>query len=101
MDRNVTNMPESIANISRKPSEYLKSFYFDTCTYDPSVVTALIARVGADRLVMGSDYAVGDSDPVRSMAGIPHLSAHERQAILGGTAAGLLGIQKCSPITAN
>jgi aminocarboxymuconate-semialdehyde decarboxylase len=64
MDRNVTNFPDSMKNISRKPSEYLRSFYYDTCVYDPSVLFALVQRVGADRLVMGSDCPVGESDPI-------------------------------------
>lgn len=59
---NVTNVPEK--NISRKPSDYLRSFYYDTCIYDPAVLFALVQCVGADRLVMSSDYPVGELDPL-------------------------------------
>jgi aminocarboxymuconate-semialdehyde decarboxylase len=52
VDRNVTNFPERMKNISRKPSDYLRSFYYDTCVYDLSVLFALVQRVGADRLVI-------------------------------------------------
>ena len=47
-----TNYPESTKNISAKPSEYLRRFYYDTCVYDPNVLRTLIDRIGADRLVL-------------------------------------------------
>jgi aminocarboxymuconate-semialdehyde decarboxylase len=80
MDRNVTNFPESIKNISRKPSDYLRSFYYDTCVYDPSVLFALVQRVGADRLVMGSDCPVGESDPIGFIKKCPGISETEALA---------------------
>ena len=48
----------------RKPSEYLRNLHDDTCLYEPAMLEALAARVGPDRIVMGSDYPVGDTDPV-------------------------------------
>lgn len=92
LDRNVTNWPASVRNISRKPSEYLRSFYYDTCVYEPTVLEALIARVGADRLVMGSDYPVGEPDPIGFVQRCPSLSAEEVAMVTGGTAAAILGL---------
>jgi aminocarboxymuconate-semialdehyde decarboxylase len=92
MDRNVTNRPDSMQNITRKPSDYLRAFYYDTCVYDPEVLAALIRRVGADRLVMGSDYPVGDNDPVASVKATPGISDSEVAQITGGNAARLLGL---------
>jgi aminocarboxymuconate-semialdehyde decarboxylase len=92
LDRNVTNRPDSMKNISKKPSEYLRSFYYDTCLYDRSILTALIKVVGADRVVMGSDYPVGETDPVGFVAGCPGLTEAEIAMINGGTAAKLLGL---------
>jgi len=91
LDRNVTNMPESTNNISRKPSDYLRSFYYDTCTYGASIAEALVARVGADRLVMGSDYAVGDPDPIASVKAVANITEANLPLVTGGTAARLLG----------
>ncbi|HKF99269.1 MAG TPA: amidohydrolase family protein, partial [Xanthobacteraceae bacterium] len=91
LDRNVTNMPESTKNISRKPSDYLRSFYYDTCTYGASIAEALVARVGADRLVMGSDYAVGDPDPIASVKAVANITEANLPLVTGGTAARLLG----------
>ena len=80
LDRNVTNMPESARHIKGKPSDYLASFYYDTCTYNPSVIEALVRRVGADRLVMGSDYAVGDPDPIGLVKSVSNITEQDRPA---------------------
>ena len=64
LDRNVRNRPATAANISRLPSEYLRAFHLDTCVYDPAVLAVLLERAGADRLVLGTDYPVGDADPL-------------------------------------
>jgi aminocarboxymuconate-semialdehyde decarboxylase len=92
LDRNVTNMPESTRHIGRKPSDYLASFYYDTCTYSATVVEALVRRVGADRLVMGSDYAVGDPDPIGSVKAVANITGKELPLVTGATAAQLLGL---------
>jgi aminocarboxymuconate-semialdehyde decarboxylase len=94
LDRNVTNFPGSMQNISRKPSEYLRSFYYDTCLYDTTVLKALIAVVGADRVVMGSDYPVGEADPVGFVERCPGITSDEVAMITGGTAAKLLRLGK-------
>jgi aminocarboxymuconate-semialdehyde decarboxylase len=40
----------------RDPAEIVKSFYYDTILYDPPALRYLADKVGADRLVVGSDY---------------------------------------------
>lgn len=92
MDRNVQNRPDSMTNITRKPSEYLRAFYYDTCLFDPTILEALIKRVGADRLVMGSDYPVGDADPIGFIQKCPGVSSEDVATLTGGTAAKLLGL---------
>ena len=65
MDRNTANRPDTAKNMGgRKPSDFLRAFHYDTCVYDPQVLKVLLERVGADRLVMGSDYPVGEKDPL-------------------------------------
>ena len=90
-DRNVRNMPDSGANIKRLPSEYLRNVYYDTCVYDPSVLQALTKIVGPDRLVLGSDYPFGDTDPIGFIRTCDFLTLEEMAAILGGTAERILG----------
>ncbi len=38
--------------------------HYDTCVYDPDTLSHLADIVGAERIVMGSDYPVGDMTPV-------------------------------------
>jgi aminocarboxymuconate-semialdehyde decarboxylase len=92
LDRNVQNMPDSAVHISRPPSAYLKQLYYDTCVYEPSTLTALAHQVGADRLLMGSDWPVGEGDPIGFVERCPALDEAGRRAVLGGTAARLLGL---------
>jgi aminocarboxymuconate-semialdehyde decarboxylase len=94
LDRNATNQPDSMKNIKAKPSAYLDRFYYDTCVYDPAVVHALIARVGASRLVMGSDFPVNMSDPLAFLKDEAALSPTDVDLVGGLVAADLLGIQR-------
>ena len=92
MDRNHANRPDTVKNTGgRKPSEFLRAFHYDTCVYDPQVLKVLLERVGADRLVMGSDYPVGEKDPVSF---IEENVDEKRQVdlICGGNAARLLNL---------
>ena len=92
MDRNHANRPDTVRNTGgKKPSEFLRSFHYDTCVYDPQVLKVLHDRVGADRLVMGSDYPVGEKDPVGFIKNLK-FSESETRSICGGNAARLLGL---------
>jgi aminocarboxymuconate-semialdehyde decarboxylase len=96
LDRNVKAHPHSAVNISKRPSEYLTDLYYDTCLYEPAMLAALIARVGPDRIVMGSDFPVGDTDPVGFVQRCPTLAPDEVDRIIGGTLASLLGLTTVS-----
>jgi len=90
LDRNVTNYPETTRNISGKPSDYLRRFFYDTCVYDPAVLQVLISKVGVDRLVMGSDFPVGEMDPIGFIKALSGLSQEDVLKITASNAAGLL-----------
>jgi aminocarboxymuconate-semialdehyde decarboxylase len=79
--------------VPRKPSEYLKRFYFDTIVHSVAALQYLINVVGADRVVMGTDYpmAMGDFEPVKKLAEI-NLTSAERELILGQNALQALGL---------
>lgn len=83
-DRNVKNAPDSMKNIRRKPSEYLRHIYYDTCLYDPAVLSALIKVVGPDRLLLGSDWPVGEPDPVDFVNRCACMDNAQKRAIAGG-----------------
>ena len=92
MDRNTANRPETVRNTGgRTPSAFLRSFYYDTCVYDPKVLKVLLERVGADRLVMGSDYPVGEQDPGQWIRDTGVTGA-DLVNIVGGNAARILEI---------
>ena len=42
LDRNATAQPASMKNIHRKPSAYLRNFFYDTVTYDPLIIDVII-----------------------------------------------------------
>jgi aminocarboxymuconate-semialdehyde decarboxylase len=91
LDRNILK-PDAVANINGKPSDYLRHFYYDTCLYDALALETLFRRVGADRIVLGADYPVGDVDPVGVIKEAVSLPAEQLRMVAAGTAAQLLGI---------
>lgn len=92
LDRNVANMPDTMKNITKKPSDYLRQLYFDTCVYDTRTLEALIDRVGANHLIFGSDYPIGDADPVAVVSSTRGLDGAALERVLGGNARMLLGM---------
>ena len=93
LDRNVKNAPQSMKNITRKPSEYLRNVYYDTCLYDPTVLSALIKVVGPDRLLLGADWSIGEADPLGFVDRSPNLDEADKRMIKGGRTAELIGLQ--------
>jgi aminocarboxymuconate-semialdehyde decarboxylase len=75
------------------PSEALRRFHFDSLTHSPSALELLVRTVGADRVVLGSDYPwdMGDVAAVEHVEGAPFLTERERRMILGENALRLLG----------
>ena len=91
LDRNFENVPETRKNMSKKPSAYLRDFYFDTCVYGPDVLEALIKKVGVDRIVFGTDYPVGERDPFETLKSCTVLNEADREMITRTTPAKILG----------
>jgi aminocarboxymuconate-semialdehyde decarboxylase len=75
-----------------RPSDYLRELYFDSLVYSPQALQALVAQVGAKRVMLGSDFPfdMGVSDPLERLAAA-QLAPADFDAIRGVTAAGLLG----------
>jgi aminocarboxymuconate-semialdehyde decarboxylase len=84
----------SMQNIRRPPSEYLRSLYYDSCVYSPEVLEALIRRVGADRIVLGTDYPFGESDPVAEIRKCAGLTPDGVEAVVSRTPAAILDIMR-------
>jgi aminocarboxymuconate-semialdehyde decarboxylase len=94
MDHAYKARPDTHGQMKRKPSNYLERFYFDTITFDQGMLAHLIARFGADHVLLGTDYPydMGMERPVEFIEGVNSLSKAEAAAIEGGNAARLLKI---------
>jgi aminocarboxymuconate-semialdehyde decarboxylase len=80
--------------IKKKPSEYLRQMYYDTMVFTPEGVRHLAAEVGASQLVVGTDFPYPwTKTAVDLIQQMPGLSDTDKVAILGGTAAKLMGIK--------
>ncbi|HEF5153468.1 amidohydrolase family protein [Burkholderia multivorans] len=92
LDAGWTVRPET-RRLAQKPSSYLRRFSYDTVSHSGPVLDFLIAHVGVDRLVLGSDYCfdMGYAQPVRFLDRLD-LTSEQRALILGGNARKLLRI---------
>jgi aminocarboxymuconate-semialdehyde decarboxylase len=72
------------------PRDILRRLYYDTVTFDPAPLRYLIDLVGADRLLLGSDFPfeMGDPDPVATVRAAVAPEHHDK--VLGGTLQRLL-----------
>jgi aminocarboxymuconate-semialdehyde decarboxylase len=75
------------------PSAYLKNLYFDTLVYDVDTLDFLRRKVGAEHLMIGTDfpYILGDWECVKKVEALP-CSESEKQMILEGNARKLLKV---------
>ena len=75
------------------PTEYVKRMYYDSLVFTPEALRHLVAEVGVNHIMMGTDFPFPWVDaPVDHVLNTPGLSDAQREAILGGTAAKLLGL---------
>ncbi len=95
MDHAWRARPDTRTVIKRKPSSYLKKFYFDTITHDPQMLGRLIDHYGADHVLLGTDYPydMADDDPLGTLAQVKRLPRADRELVAGGNAARLLKLK--------
>jgi aminocarboxymuconate-semialdehyde decarboxylase len=77
--------------IDHAPEPAIRRFYYDTITHGKPALEYLIATMGADHVVLGSDYPydMGNWELVREARALP-ISEADKARILSGTAAALL-----------
>jgi aminocarboxymuconate-semialdehyde decarboxylase len=73
----------------------LRSIYVDTNVFDPRMVEQLVADLGAEHVLIGTDYPFDMStvDPVGFLTEV-ELSDADRELVLGGNAARLFDIKE-------
>jgi aminocarboxymuconate-semialdehyde decarboxylase len=81
--------------IARAPSEYLRRFTYDTISYNEDIMDDLVELVGADRILVGSDYCfdIAYNDPVGVVKAMKSLDEKQRRQVLWGNAAKLLKLE--------
>jgi aminocarboxymuconate-semialdehyde decarboxylase len=79
-------------HLRRRPSAYLRRFTYDTISHAPGSLEFLIRTVGADRVLLGSDYCftMGYDRPLDILNRLRGLTARDRLQIIAGNAKRLL-----------
>ncbi|MGQ0524298.1 MAG: amidohydrolase family protein [Betaproteobacteria bacterium] len=79
--------------LKKKPTEYLRTMYYDTLVFTSEALRHLAAEVGVSQLVIGTDHPIPWQDKsVDHILNAPGFTDEERRAMLGETAAKLLRI---------
>jgi aminocarboxymuconate-semialdehyde decarboxylase len=93
LDHSYGLRPDLKKILSQKPSASLKKFYFDSIVHSATALQYLIQVVGADRVVIGTDYpmGMGDFEPIRKIE-LLSLTDEERSQVFGANAARALNL---------
>jgi len=92
LDSGWRDFAECRVNIDEPPSVYLKRLYYDTVTFSPHNLRLLRDVVGADHMVMGSDYPhlLGSIDKAVSSIQAMDFTEREKEQIYSGTALSIM-----------
>src|SRR5438128_2945637 len=92
MDNGWRDFAECRANIDELPSVYLKRLYYDTVSFSPASLRLTRELVGADHMVMGSDYPhlLGSIDRAVSSIESLNIDQDEKRKIFERTALSIL-----------
>jgi aminocarboxymuconate-semialdehyde decarboxylase len=86
--------PQARSRLRESPELSLRRFHYDTVVHDAGLLRALVETVGGDRVLCGSDHPfdMGDLRPADSVRAA-RLSPGDEDAVLGGNAVRLLGLE--------
>jgi aminocarboxymuconate-semialdehyde decarboxylase len=93
LDRSWERLPEG-RRIPQKPSAYQSRLYYDTVTGSEEALRFLLDRVGADRVVLGSDwpFVPWKPSPGGWVQNLKSLTQEEKEKILWRNLESLLGL---------
>ena len=88
--------PDLVATSALPPSGYLGRFFVDSVVFDPRALRLLVDTVGADRVLMGSDYPypLGERPAGAVVHAADELDEASRAKILRGNAEVFLGMRE-------
>ena len=88
LDRGWEAFPDCRADIQRRPTEYLRHFYYDGVNFDPTAVRLAVDFAGADHVLAASDYPhqIGSIPKMKSSLAELRVSEEERKKIMGENA---------------
>jgi aminocarboxymuconate-semialdehyde decarboxylase len=94
LDRGWQVRSEARTHLHKPPSTYQRRLYYDCLTSSEAALRFLLDQVGADRVVLGSDwpYVTWEPSPVAWVRSLQSLSQEEKDAILWQNLERLLGI---------
>lgn len=86
--------PEA-SGLEALPSDYVRRIWVDTITHSERTLRYIVDTVGADKVVLGSDYPadMGEPRPVDFVESCASLTEAEKKAILSTNAEKLFGIK--------
>ena len=93
--------PELDSASMMAPQEYVKWFYYDTVLFERAPLQYLLDIAGVDHVLAGSDcpFPMTDYQPYEDTEAQLGLNAAETEAVLGGNAARLFGIDTSTILT--
>ena len=92
MDNGFRDFADCRVKIDKLPSAYLKRLYYDTVSFSPYTLKMVRDMVGAEHMVMGSDYPhlLGSIERAVTSIEALEISEEEKGKILSGTALSIL-----------
>ena len=90
--------PVARGDCQHPPSYYLDRFYVDSAVFDQRTLQFLVGTMGADRVLLGSDYPfpLGE-ERVGNLIRQSNLPQHTKSKLLGGNATEFLKLKPESP----
>jgi aminocarboxymuconate-semialdehyde decarboxylase len=92
LDNGYRLFPDCRKYINKLPSEYAKRLYYDTCAFGEAALIFAIGSVGVSQVLLGTDDPFIGSD-TSHVDRLP-IGTTDKQAILGGNAARMLGLAR-------
>jgi len=78
--------------MQRKPADYLRHIYYDSITYDPGALQYLVSVVGADHVMLGTDWPHQVHDTKGAFANTARLPDGQMRAIRSENAQRIFGL---------